>query len=80
MKKKFILVVFFAIVAAKLFGQTDGLYWDTDYTIYPNNLTMNVIIFVEGEEQRNENVEIAAFCGDELRGNIRTKHITLKYL
>lgn len=76
MKKKFILVVFFAIVAAKLFGQTDGLYWDTDYTIYPNNLTMNVIIFVEGEEQRNENVEIAAFCGDELRGNIRTKHIT----
>lgn len=76
MKKKFILVVFFAIVAAKLFGQTDGLYWDTDYTIYPNNLTMNVIIFVEGEEQRNENVEIAAFCGDELRGNERTVHVT----
>ncbi|MBQ4547902.1 MAG: choice-of-anchor J domain-containing protein [Bacteroidales bacterium] len=37
---------------------------------------MNVMIFVDGEEQRNENVEIAAFCGDELRGNIRTKHIT----
>ena len=76
MKKKFILVTFFAIVAATLFGQTDEFYWDTDYTIYPNNLVMNVMIFVDGEEQRNENVEIAAFCGDELRGNIRTKHIT----
>ncbi len=76
MKKKFILVTFFAIVAATLFGQTDEFYWYTDYTIYPNNLVMNVMIFVDGEEQRNENVEIAAFCGDELRGNIRTKHIT----
>ena len=63
-------------MAATLFGQTDEFYWDTDYTIYPNNLVMNVMIFVDGEEQRNENVEIAAFCGDELRGNIRTKHIT----
>ena len=54
MKKKFILVTFFAIVAATLFGQTDEFYWDTDYTIYPNNLVMNVMIFVDNETRMSK--------------------------
>lgn len=62
-------------MASALFGQADDHYWHTDYTLYSNNLSIRVMIFIDGVEQRNENIEIAAFCGDELRGNERTKHV-----
>lgn len=65
----------FTIMASALFGQADDHYWHTDYTLYSNNLSIRVMIFIDGVEQRNENIEIAAFCGDELRGNERTKHV-----
>lgn len=63
-------------MASALFGQADNHYWHTDYTLYSNNLSIRVMIFIDGVEQRNENIEIAAFCGDELRGNERTVHVT----
>lgn len=63
-------------MASALFGQADDHYWHTDYTLYSNNLSIRVMIFIDGVEQRNENIEIAAFCGDELRGNERTVHVT----
>ncbi len=75
MRKNLILLTLFTIMASALFGQADDHYWHTDYTLYSNNLSIRVMIFIDGVEQRNENIEIAAFCGDELRGNERTKHV-----
>lgn len=76
MRKNLILLTLFTIMASALFGQADNHYWHTDYTLYSNNLSIRVMIFIDGVEQRNENIEIAAFCGDELRGNERTVHVT----
>lgn len=76
MRKNLILLTLFTIMASALFGQADDYYWHTDYTLYSNNLSIRVMIFIDGVEQRNENIEIAAFCGDELRGNERTVHVT----
>ncbi len=75
MRRNLILLTLFAIMASALYGQADDHYWHTDYTLYSNNLSMRVMVFIDEIEQRNENIEIAAFCGDELRGNERTKHV-----
>lgn len=76
MRKNLILLTLFTLIVSALFGQADNHYWHTDYTLYSNNLSIRVMIFIDGVEQRNENIEIAAFCGDELRGNERTVHVT----
>lgn len=76
MRKNLILLTLFTLIVSALFGQADDHYWHTDYTLYSNNLSIRVMIFIDGVEQRNENIEIAAFCGDELRGNERTVHVT----
>lgn len=76
MRRNLILLTLFTIMASALFGQADDHYWHTDYTLYSNNLSMRVMVFIDEVEQRNENIEIAAFCGDELRGNERTVHVT----
>ena len=76
MRRNLILLTLFTLIVSALFGQADDHYWHTDYTLYSNNLSMRVMVFIDGVEQRNENIEIAAFCGDELRGNERTVHVT----
>ena len=47
-----------------LTGQT---YW-TPETGIQNNMTMSAVLYVNGEEQHMENIEIGAFCGDACRG------------
>lgn len=76
MRRNLILLTLFTLIVSALFGQADDHYWHTDYTLYSNNLSMRVMVFIDEVEQRNENIEIAAFCGDELRGNERTVHVT----
>ena len=76
MRRNLILLTLFTLIVSALFGQADDHYWHTDYTLYSNNLSMRVMVFIDEVEQRNENIEIAAFCGDELRGNERTIHVT----
>ena len=76
MRRNLILLTLFTLIVSALFGQADDHYWHTDYTLYSNNLNMRVMVFIDEVEQRNENIEIAAFCGDELRGNERTVHVT----
>ena len=76
MRRNLILLTLFTLIVSALFGQADDHYWHTNYTLYSNNLSMRVMVFIDEVEQRNENIEIAAFCGDELRGNERTVHVT----
>ena len=57
MRRNLILLTLFTIMASALFGQADDHYWHTDYTLYSNNLSIRVMIFIDGVEQRNENIE-----------------------
>ena len=73
MRKRIVLLTLFVIFSWQIFGQTNN-YWTTDVSIYPNNMSVTAKVFIDDIEQRSENVEVAAFCGDEIRGNIRLKH------
>ena len=73
MRKRIVLLTLFVIFSWQIFGQTHN-YWTTDVSIYPNNMSVTAKVFIDDIEQRSENVEVAAFCGDEIRGNIRLKH------
>ena len=46
-------------------------HWIPDYTIYPNFMAVTGVVQIDGIEQRDSNIEIGAFCGDELRGSNR---------
>ena len=46
-------------------------YWNPDYSLYPNNMTIVAIIQIDGVEHSVGTLEIGAFCGEELRGSTR---------
>ncbi len=46
-------------------------YWNPDYSLYPNNMTIVAIIQLDGIEHSVGTLEIGAFCGEELRGSTR---------
>ena len=44
-------------------------HWIPDYTIYPNFMAITGVVQIDGIEQSDSNIEVGAFCGDELRGS-----------
>ena len=46
-------------------------HWIPDYTIYPNFMAITGVVQIDGIEQSDSNIEVGAFCGDELRGSNR---------
>ena len=74
MKRNFILLTLFMIFSSIMFGQNQN-HWNTDMTLYPNNMSLQAMVLLDGEELRGENIELAAFCGEELRGNNRPQQI-----
>ena len=50
-------------------------YWTPDETLYPDNMTVITTVEIEGVEQATENIEIGAFCGNELRGSGRLQYV-----
>ena len=74
MKRNFILLTLFMIFSSIMFGQNQN-HWNTDMTQYPNNMSLQAMVLLDGEELRGENIELAAFCGEELRGNNRPQQI-----
>ena len=51
------------------------LHWTPDETLYPDNMTIITTVEIEGLEQATDNIEIGAFCGDELRGSGRLQYV-----
>ena len=43
-------------------------YWTPESSGYSDNMALTGVIFIDGEEQRNEALEVGVFCGDECRG------------
>ena len=47
---------------------SESNYWAPNTTQYPNSMTIIGVVKIENVEQRTSDIEIGAFCGDELRG------------
>ena len=62
--KKFILALVLAMTVSLSFAN----HW-TPAQGFQNNMTVNGIIRIDGEEQFSPMLEIGAFCGDECRGS-----------
>lgn len=54
-----------------MYGQN---HWNTDIHAYDLNMSITAVICLDGVEQRSSELEIAAFCNDELRGNKRAEY------
>lgn len=63
--------------ASILNGQSQN-HWIPNETLYPNTMSLIGVVEVDGEEQRGTHIEIAAFCGDELRGSRRTQNVIVE--
>ena len=50
-------------------------YWFPDQTLYPNNMTVISTIAIDGVEQSDLNLELGAFCGDEVRGSGKLQYV-----
>lgn len=51
-------------------------HWIPDQTLYADNMSVIGIIQINDEEQRTTDLEIGAFCGDEVRGSQRPQYIS----
>ena len=61
------------MLGTSLFAQN---HWIPDESIYPNNMSVIAVISLDGKEQKNESLEVAAFCNDELRGSRKVQYIS----
>ena len=46
----------------------NGYHWTLVHGQYANNMTLLGVILFDGVEQRSTDLEVGAFCGDEVRG------------
>lgn len=46
----------------------DSTHWTVVPGSYANNMTVLAVIAIDSEEQRSDELEVGAFCGDEVRG------------
>jgi len=61
--KKVVLSLFFMAFMQALIGQT---HW-VPVSGIQNNMTMSAVLYINGEEQFLDSIEIGAFCGEECR-------------
>ena len=77
--RNFILSFLMMMFCSVTFGQNWG---DFNYHDYPNHMTVNAVISIDGQQQSNSNLTIAPYCGDERRGETAQaiKAVTGKYI
>ena len=63
-----------SVAASSMATSEVELHWNPDVTLYPSNMTVIATVEIEGVEQATDNIEIGAFCGDELRGSGRLQY------
>lgn len=69
MKKRLTILTCLMLVCSFMFGQNQSSIWGP-ITKSPDGLNMsaNLGVLIQGESQNNADLEIGAFCGQELRG------------
>ena len=76
MKKILTTLTLLITLCSFAFGQDDYYFEEPDNRQY--NMTMTSVIFIDGVEDSGQNIEIAAFCGDEIRG--RMTNLEMEYI
>lgn len=66
---KRILVVLGVLLMSK-YAYSIEKHWNVNYHAFEHNMSVTATIYVNNEEQQNEMLELAAFCGEELRGSM----------
>ena len=64
MKKRLTFITLLMLFCSTMFGQG---YWG-NVPNYESTMTLFGTVQINGEDQNRTDLEIAAFCGDELRG------------
>ena len=76
MKKVLTTLTLLITLCSFAFGQDDYYFEKPDNRQY--NMTMTSVIFIDGVEDSGQNIEIAAFCGEEIRG--RMTNLDMEYI
>ena len=73
MKAKTFILTFLMMLSSFAFGQaTQGLHWAVENpTQYQDPLIVYAGVTLDGTVQTNTNLELGAFCGDEVRGSVK---------
>ena len=50
-------------------------YWQANVHAFADNLNIVAVVMIDGEELREENVELGAFVNDECRGSAKLYHV-----
>ena len=67
MRKRLLFTLFAILFCSTTFGQKPN--WEAPNSgAFQGNMTVSAYFKIYGEEQFNQNIEFAAFCGNELRG------------
>ena len=53
----------------------DELHWEANYNVTEGNITLIAKVYVDGLEQRDENLELGAFVNGECRGSAKLFYI-----
>ena len=56
-------------------SSTEENYWKVNRHAYPDNLSILATVYVDGEEQRDGNLELGAFVNGECRGSAKLYHV-----
>ena len=74
MKKRTFILTFFMMFCSLAFGQNTD-WGDVNPYDYENSMTVVSFINVNGGEQSGDNLEVGAFCGNEMRGKASIKKV-----
>lgn len=66
MKKLFLISLLLGMVF-----RANADHWVPNENLYPNTMSVIAVIKINGEEQLRTDLELGAFCGDEVRGSQR---------
>ena len=77
MKKRLTFITFLMLFCSTVFGQ--GHWGDVPDYGYESNMNFYATVQINGVDQTRTDLELAAFCGDELRGVVQPKKIGNKY-
>ena len=79
MKKRLALITLLVLFSSTMFGQYIS-HWGPVPTNYDNSMTLLAKIKINGEDQQSTDLEVGAFCGEELRGATKLQKVGSDYI
>ena len=74
MKRKLTILTCFIALCSFAFGQE--LHWTPNVHTYNGSMSIEAVIYIDGDEQKTTSLEVGAFVGSEVRGSTMLKHVS----